>query len=162
MWRERIQKIKKLSTCFATETTKMRYRASGSACDFSSVTFVIVTVRMKKNIKWFNDILPRPPGTGPSPCRDAVSTDWNGREFLTTLHIYCSHLPAGEENLGQNEVDLTDVCAVLWGDRRALAVCHRMDECAQLSHPGKLPGCSVTTVAPLFICTCMFVLYRVG
>lgn len=58
------------------------------------------------------------------------------------LHIYCSHLPAGEENREQNEVDLTDVCAVFWGDRRALAVCHRTDECAQLSHRGKLPGCS--------------------
>ena len=87
----RIQKIKKLSTCFATETTKMRYRASGRARGFSSVTFAIVTVRRKKNIKWFNDIFQRPRGTGLSPCGDAVSTDWNRKEFLMTFaHLLLS------------------------------------------------------------------------
>lgn len=38
------------------------------------MTFVIVTVRMKKNIKWSNDILQRPRGTGLSPRGGIVSS----------------------------------------------------------------------------------------
>lgn len=57
---------------------KMCNRASDRARDFSSVKFVIVTVRMKKNIKWFNDILQSPRGTQLSPRGDVVSSGSNG------------------------------------------------------------------------------------
>lgn len=43
------------------------------------MTFVIVTVRMKKNIKCSNDILQRPRGTGLSPRGGIVSSGSNGR-----------------------------------------------------------------------------------
>lgn len=61
------------------------------------------------------------------------------------LQMYCSRFQAGEESPGQNEVYLSDVCELLWGDWITLSVCHRADECAQLRRPGKLLGCCLHT-----------------
>lgn len=69
---------------FSTDAPRTCGGASGRARDFSALTFVIVTVGMKKNIKRFNDILQSPRGTRRSPRGGIVSSGSNGGGFLTT------------------------------------------------------------------------------
>lgn len=126
---------------------KKCHRAPDAACDFSSMTFVIVTVETDIFFFWrphryFPKVLQ---GERSAPAEEQVLQVQRSGNSWRYLQMYCSRFQAGEESLGQNEVYLSDVCEVFWGDWVTLSVCHRTDECAQLQRPGKLPACCLHT-----------------
>lgn len=122
---------------------KKCYRVPHRACDFSTMTFVIVRVRKKMKASMiFPKVLK---GKWYAPAEILLLQIQRSENSWKYLQMHCSSFEAGEESLGQNEVDLSDVCEVFWGDWITLSVCHCTDECAQLLHRGKLLGCCLHT-----------------
>lgn len=88
---------------------KKGYRGPDGDCDFSSMTFVIVTIRKMKASTTFPKVLKGKQYTHVEVLLLQVQRNGNSCIYA---QIYCSSFQAGEKSPGQNQVYLSDVCEV--------------------------------------------------